>query len=181
MVTFVVEDGSGVAFANSYVTLDEADDYLSIKGASADAWIALTDEEKEEYLMWATRLLDQRADFEGHLTYTDPLQTLRWPRSGVMGRDCISVEIDVIPNPIKAATIEIAWHLFSQQVDPSLGTSTGSGEIKRIKADVLEIEYQVSGDVDTVSPFPKGINAILWPLGSLAITGTSNAVKILKA
>ena len=178
-MAFIVEDGTNVADANSYVTVEYADAYLAFK-SNDTAWQEQDTVDKQDYLCWATRLLDQRANFEGRPTYRSDTvaQALRWPRTGVLDRDGFLLAPDAIPAPIKAATVEIAWHLFSQQVDPSLLSSMGQGALKRVKADVVEVEYFTN--IDTVSPFPLGINHILWPLGSLSISGTSNAVRILK-
>ncbi|MFM7009113.1 MAG: DnaT-like ssDNA-binding protein [Betaproteobacteria bacterium] len=177
MVDMVVEDGTGLSNANSYVTLQEAEDYLSIKSASAfEIWDAELDQ--ENYLMQATRVLDQRAHFTGYKTVST--SALRWPRSGVSDRDGVSLSYDVIPNPIKAATIEIAYHLLSQNIDPSLPTQTSDGQISSIKADVIEIKY-VSGTAGPVNHFPLGINSILQGLGSIATGVGSKFGRILRA
>lgn len=181
MPVFLVEDGTIVPDATSYVTVEEADDYLSIKSNSTD-WTALADAVVENYLMWATRLLDQRAVFPNS-TRTDPdNQSLRWPRQYAYDREGDLIPDDIIPDQIKEATIEIAFNLFDQQVDPSAGGSSGSagGEIKRIKAAVVEIEY-TEGTSTTTSPFPRGINDILYPLGSIAGVGGSRGVPIRRA
>lgn len=180
-VTFTVEDGTIVAGANSYVTVEEADDYLSIK-SNSDDWIALADGDKENYLMWATRLLDQRGVFP-NTTPSDPdNQDLRWPRMYAYDRDGEAIPDDVIPDQIKEATIEIAFNLYDQGVDPSSGGSSGSagGTINKIKAGPVEIGYS-EGVSGTTSPFPKGLNDILYPLGSIAGLGGSRGVPIRKA
>ncbi len=104
-VVFTVEDGTGLPNANSYVTLLEADDYLSIKPNSS-AWEALDDVVREKYLMWATRLLDQRAKWAGTKAFQD--SALAWPRLYVIDREGYPVAGDIVPDEVKAATIEIA-------------------------------------------------------------------------
>jgi len=179
-VEFTVEDGTGVADANSYVEVEFADDYLSIKANSGD-WIAQDDDDKERYLMWATRLLDQRAVFP-NTSPSSETQSLRWPRQYAYDRDGEAIPDDVIPDQIMEATVEIAFNLFDQGVDPSAGGSAGSagGTINKIKAGPIEIGY-TDGVAASTSPFPKGLNDILYPLGSIAGVGGSRGVPIRKA
>lgn len=176
-VTFTVEDGTGLTTSNSYVTVAEADDYLSIK-PNDTAWQALNSSVKQEYLMWATRLLDQRTSWRGYRQVED--SALRWPRYGAYDRDQLAVENNVVPVPVKQATIEIAFHLFTQSVDPSSPIST-AGEIKRVKADVVEVEYFENTARVTSNYFPVGINDILFGLGSLSTGTGSKFARILRA
>jgi len=181
MPAFIVEDGTIVPEATSYVTVAEADDYLSIKSNAAD-WTALADGVVQNYLMWATRILDQRAVFPNSTPTEPDNQSLRWPRQYAYDREGDLIPDDVIPDQIKEATIEIAFNLFDQGIDPSSGGSSGSagGAIKRIKAAVVEIEY-TEGVSATTSAFPTGINDILYPLGSIAGVGGSRGVPIRRA
>lgn len=164
---FTVETGTGLEDSNSYVSVSEADDYLVIKPNST-AWAALITATKEKYLAWATRLLDQRAKWAGTKAVAD--SALAWPRLYVFDREKLPVPIDVVPDEVKAATVEIAYHLFSQSADPSSPASAGATGVKRYKLDVLEIEYQDNA-ASSSNPFPLGLNKILMPLGSLAASG----------
>lgn len=181
MPAFIVETGLIVPNATSYVTVAEADDYISIK-SNASTWTALSDAVVQNYLMWATRLLDQRAVFPNSQPTSPDTQSLRWPRQYAHDLEGDLIPDNIIPEQIKEATIEIAFNLFITGVDPSAGGSSGSagGAIKRIKAAVVEIEY-TEGVATTTSAFPKGINDILYPLGSIAGVGGSRGVPIRKA
>lgn len=172
MPDFVVEDGTIVDDASSYISMDDADDYLSVKPNST-AWADVEESTRESYLMWATRLLDQRAFFVG--SKTDEDSALRWPRQGVIDRDGLLLASDEIPKGIKDATVEIAYHLFSQSVDPSAppSTSAAASGIKKIVAAEVSIEYQDAANlVSNNNLFPGGINRILSPYGSLAGAGS---------
>lgn len=175
-VVFTVEDGTLVDDANSYVTVDYANDYLSIK-SNADDWLALDEEVVEKYLMWGTRLLDQRAVFPNS-TPTDEDQALRWPRQYAYDRDGEAIPDDVIPDQIQEATVEIAFNLYNQAVDPSQAASSG-GAINKIKVAVIEIGYS-DGVAASNNNFPSGINEILYPLGSIGGAGGSRGVPIRK-
>lgn len=174
-ITFTVEDGTGVVGANSYASLEDAEDYIGVKPNSA-AWADSDDQ--EAYLMWATRLLDQRVRWAG--CKAAQANALAWPRLYVYDREGFVIAPTELPKEVKAATIEIAYHLFSQAVDPSAASSSGGGGIKRIKADVLEIEYQDGASSSSSTPFPIGLNAILSPLGTIN-TGGAGFGRILRS
>ena len=179
MPAFVVEDGTGTLAATSYASIAEADDYLTVN-VRAEAWGDVAQAYKEQYLMWATRLLDQRANYVGSRAFE--ASALRWPRAGVCDRDGIPVANTTVPYAIKAAVIEIAWHLHNTSVDPSANPgSTDPGAIKRIKADVVEIEYQEAQSSIRNTTFPSGLNYILNGYGVIAGIGGSNFVKISRA
>lgn len=152
---FTVEDGTNVAGANSYVSLAYAEDYFAVDVASA-TWEALSDDQKEFYLAWATRVLDQKTEWRGYINADS--QSLRWPRKGVTDRDYRAIDVDEIPNAVKAATCELAKWLITN--DPTTGQDTDY--LKRIKVDVIEIEYQ---DGATQSSYPSIINAIINGIG----------------
>lgn len=177
-VTFTVEDGTIVDGANSYVEVSFADDYLSIKSDSA-TWEALSTLNKQKYLMWATRLLDQRAKFP-NTVLTDTDQPLRWPRQGAYDRDGDPLPDDIIPDQIKEASVEIAFNLFITGIDPSENAQTGSGSITKLKVAVIEINYNGAIPLNA-NAFPRGINYILFPLGSVPGGGGMRAVPIRKA
>lgn len=171
----IVEDGTGLLDATSYVSVNEADDYLSVR-PNYNVWDLA--ENQEELLMWATRLLDQRTSWQGFKQVEG--SALRWPRYGAKDRDGMLVPYDSVPVPVKSATIEIAFHLLTQNVDPSAPIST-SGEIKRVKADVVEVEYFEGTARATTNYFPVGINDILFGLGSISTGTGSKFGRILRA
>lgn len=98
----IVEDGSVIAGANSYVTLVEARAYATLRGVTLPADdAALT-----------ARLIDgidyleaQRARYQG--TKADPTQDLQFPRDGVYV-DGIALDPSVIPSILKQAQIRLA-------------------------------------------------------------------------
>jgi len=133
MADMIVETGSGLANANSYVTLDDADLYHEMRLHVA-TWTAASDDTKEAALMWATRLLDNLIDWSGYKT--SETQALRWPRSFTYDLDGYLIESSIIPDFLKSATAEYARNLIDE--DP-----TGDNDLagfKKLKIDVLEIE-----------------------------------------
>lgn len=80
-MAIVVEDGSGFADSETYISVEEATAYHAERG-HAD-WIAATIEEQEAALRRATEWLDAtyRGKFIGYRTKARA-QALEWPRSG---------------------------------------------------------------------------------------------------
>jgi hypothetical protein len=181
-MSFIVETGAGLVDATAYGSVDDALDYIEIKGTLLSApWFALSATEQENFIMWATRLLDQRAYFSGSKTFSRG--SLRWPRQGVIDRDGISIAYDKIPRVIRDVTFEVANHLVVRGLDPSAQPSTlATGNIKRLKADVVEIEYSTKTvSTEAALYFPFGINQMLQPLGSLQLGTGSRFGRIKRA
>jgi hypothetical protein len=98
-----VEDGTLVAGADSYVSLDDADAFWADNGAPT-AWTALTDEAKDGRLRAAARYLQdgQRLPFTGAPHTWD--QALVWPRLGALNFG-IPVPSDAIPPQVIGAQL----------------------------------------------------------------------------
>lgn len=105
MPTFEVETGFGSATATSYASVATADDYHSM-GPTEATWAALSTEQKQERLMLASALLDERCDWRGDKAVT--ASALRWPRLGLLDRDGIDVASTTIPARLAWATAELA-------------------------------------------------------------------------
>lgn len=169
--TFKVEDGTGYADSNSYVSVADADDYFVIQPTSDAVWNPLTSTQKEQYLALATRYLDQKVDWRGEIADED--QALRWPRTGAYTRDQIAVGSTVVPKPVKAATCELALYLISN--DPNAGQDVD--KLKKIVVDVVEIEYQEGAGQPKI---PSLINSILYGLGFF-VSGGRGFGRIVRA
>ena len=131
------------ANSNSYVTLAEAV-AIARNLPGGDEWIALTDDEKNESLIVATRWLETLTYGGTRCTTT---QRLKWPRKDAECDGQVS-DCSSIPYAIQEAEVVLA---FQYTVSPNSfpgfngggsGDSTPAGTyIKRQKIDVLEIEY----------------------------------------
>lgn len=159
--TFTAEDGTGLTGANSYATVAESEDYFAVD-PNATAYLALTESEQEQYLAWASRLLDQKTEWRGYKAVAT--SGLRWPRKHVFDKDGLLVEDDIVPKPVKDATCELAR--FLMDYNPAVGQ--GGDNIKKLVVDVVEVEYQ---DNTGQSDWPSLINAILTPLGMFRTSG----------
>lgn len=155
-MAFVVEDGTVVTGSNSYVDLTFADDYFAIDVEFDSTWDGYADAVKEQYLQWATRILDQKVQWKGDKT--DETSSLRWPRTGVTDRDGVSIDTDEMPLQLKQATCELVKFLTTN--DPT--TSQGVDYLKRVAVDVIEIEYQDGAGQVSAPPI---LNQLLRGLG----------------
>jgi len=132
----------GGSSSNSYVDLAEADAIAANLPFSAE-WAALTDDEKTNGLIVATRWLET-LNYNGDRCTTT--QRLKWPRKGAECDGQVSVCTE-IPYTIKEAEVILAYqYVLDPKSFPGFGGAGGDAApagtyIKRQKIDVLEIEY----------------------------------------
>jgi len=72
----IVEDGTGLPNADSYVSIEFADTYFSARGVTA--WASLTQTKKEQALIRATDFIDSIYQWHGKKATNE--QALRFPR-----------------------------------------------------------------------------------------------------
>lgn len=130
----IVEDGTGIPNANSYISVDDADFYAT--SFSKSDWSGTTDE-KEMALKQATRAIDllYGDKFISAKMTSTPLMFPRYPfydnnQQFVSG---------VVPNCLKLATVEVAiLYLTGQDILPQ-PADTGT-QMSKIKIDTIEIQ-----------------------------------------
>jgi hypothetical protein len=155
MATLVLEDGSGLSNSNSYASVAEADAILDPQN-NTTTWDALDDATKSNLLIWSTRLLDQHLRWTGTRATED--QALRWPRYGVYDRDGYQYDSDIVPQPVKDATAELARYLASE--DRTVEDETRG--YRRLKAGSVEMEID---RLDRTKVLPDSVLAIVGWLG----------------
>jgi len=164
MATIIVEDGSIVANANSYVSLIEADTYFTNTGNLG--W-AGTDDFKNQNLINACAALDASYG-QNYISYLrdNTSQTLLWPREQVWDRHYRRINTGVIPQALKNAQFEMAL-LAQNGVDlyPEgrkdnnlLSESVGIGDLSQSKS------YQRSPTEQATYDGFRKIEQILWPI-----------------
>ncbi|MFH1981041.1 MAG: DnaT-like ssDNA-binding protein [Pseudomonadota bacterium] len=120
MAELIVETGAGLATANSYCTLAEAEAYHASRPYNT-AWSSVTgdaaDATKEAALMWATRLIDMNFEWEGERAAA--AQALSWPRCDAINwNDPFQSYFSPaeLPSFLKPAIAELAmWVLASDR------------------------------------------------------------------
>ena len=162
----IVEDGSGLSDSNSYVTVSEADDYFLNHPYYADNWSGLTN--KESFLEAASAQLDALVVWKGFLVYGT--QAMGWPRNGVIDDEGRIIPADVVPDRVKKAVFELAFHL--SRGDPYAASS--SEGIDRLKIDVIELQFSGS---TTTRPVPAA--TLLYLKGLVESTFGSRVRKVL--
>lgn len=104
-MALIVEDGTGVANADSYSSVADADAYFTRYGIPA-AWGTAALDVKEGALRNATRFVDQSVRFFGKKVVES--QALEFPRTEFVTTTGEIVPEGVIPDLLKDATIEAA-------------------------------------------------------------------------
>lgn len=151
-MTIIVEDGTIVADANSYVTVAELDTFAALRGIT----LPTLEADKEVLLIQGTDYTETFWDrFEGSTIQAD--QSLQFPRSGVSVNG-FSVASDSIPQTLKNAQMQAAIESETTSLTPNTGQN-----IKKEKVDVIEVTYQDSNGSLYAPTFPS-IDKYIDPL-----------------
>lgn len=110
-MALIVESGEGMATANSYVSVQEADDYIALNFPEDDKWESLTTEQKEVQLIRATRFLDTMVRWASFIK--DNHQSLAWPREQFKDYEGRIIPDNTVPTLIKDAQIELVYESLS--------------------------------------------------------------------
>lgn len=145
----IVEDGTGLANAESYVSVAYFKAYCDARGYSYDG---KTDAEIEQALRRATEWIDAvyGSRFAGGRIATT--QALILPQSGLYDQRGYAVAQDAVPAQVQKATAEAARRELASP--ESLMPDVISGQIeKRIKVEGIEVEY-AAGVASVTSQLP---------------------------
>lgn len=150
-MALIVEDGSVVQGANTYVDVEYVDEYCTLMNYTE--WISAPDtpEEtiKKESAIIRTMQFFENQIYSGYKTSDD--NPLEWPRYGIYLDTGSEFPNNKIPEDLKKAVSEGAY--IEYKTPDSLFESGGStGKVKRKRIDVLETEYFESY---LSVPFPK--------------------------
>lgn len=155
---FLVEDGTGLTEATSYVSVSDADDYMLQNTAIFDDWDLLDQDVKEKVLSWSSRYLDQHARWNG--VKTVETSGLRWPRTGVCDIDGLPIGPNTIPYQLEDATVELASYLMIDDIS----RPRGQDGLDRLRVDVIELYFNSNYRFPSI---PSSLNLILSGLGTL--------------
>lgn len=162
----VIEDGSLVANANSFVSVAEVRAYANARTSPIPTNDPAGDAAIEAACIVAIDFLETfRGEYQGGKV--DPAsQSLQWPRSGVT-IDGWQVPTNTIPKLLKDAQCQLA-------IDVAAGVDlmpSGDGrEVIRKKIDVLETEY-APGSGGAPQPILTKARALIEPLLSSGFGG----------
>ncbi len=167
-VTFTVEDGTGLAGANAYVSESGADDY-HLKHLYASSWDAASSGDKQKAIMMATRLVDENMLWDGQAKTT--VQALDWPRFDVFDRKGFLLDSDAIPSILADAVSEFARQL----VDADRTDETDDRGFKKLTAGSLSLEVDRA---DRTAILPNVVVRMLAPFGTPA---SATSIELIRA
>jgi len=139
----VVEDGTGLANANCYVSNDYIDVYAEDR--SWTDWTAASDEAKEAAMIEATTYLDTSYSWKGSISLLT--QALAWPRLGVTDRE--GRTMTGVPARIKDACCELA----RLKLSGALVTARTEAEVQSLQAGSVSITYAQGSRVKEAERF----------------------------
>jgi hypothetical protein len=101
----------GASDANAYCTLEEANTFHDeSRYHSKETWLEAGSNDRKRALIWASRLLDEMVTWSGAVVHT--IGALRWPRYSVWHEDGYMISSSIVPQFVKDATSEFAYHLL---------------------------------------------------------------------
>lgn len=167
----VVENGTGMSNANSYLSRDNANTYHADR--LNDLWTDSDDAVKDAALIKATQFLD--AEYGGKFKGSKKVatQALMWPRVEATDRAGDDVASDSVPQQIKDATAELALRAITTgNLSPD---EKRGGRIKSQTLGELSVTYEDGAPSGTAFKF---VDQILRSL----IGGSGGAVvKVARA
>ena len=151
-VNLIVENGTCVTGANSYISLTDADTYM--KNAGHSTWSALDENTRKSCLINGTLYIDHiysKYGWYGVRKY--PKQELCFPRVEIVDSDGVDLD-GQIPEVLKKAVCEAAFIATTVSL---FSTKDANGAVKRVKIDVIEKEFfensTNTNTVDYISPY----------------------------
>ena len=149
-MTIIVEDGSNIAEANSYVSVAEFTAFLSSRN------LEVTDGTEESLLILANDVLEQQS-YKGNKTTTG--QALSFPRTRIADTEGNEYSDDAIPLAIKQAQLWLAYYLDTNNL-----SERTSPEISQKTTDVLTTKFAVNPNgqykQNTIHQLPNVINVL---------------------
>jgi hypothetical protein len=158
-MALIPEDGSGLATAESYISVADADTRLAALGLTN--WATLTPTEKEQALRRSTQHMLQayRGRWQGYRVHA--AQALDWPRYDVCV-DGYPVSVTTVPVEVAHACADLAFKAAAGDLNADLTRG-----VVREKVGPIETEFDRNSPqavryraIDmTLSPFLKGSSA----------------------
>ncbi len=178
-MALIVEDGTGLANAESYISVADADTYHSNRNVTA--WAALSTPIKEGCLRKATDFIEgvYRAVWKGTRMKSQINQALNWPRAyvymdpflhGADGEFPYLFPNNVVPNEVKNACASLALRASTKVLDQDKAR-----QINQKTVGPITIKYdQNSSDAVEYSQIDKMLSAYL------EVSASSNMVKLVR-
>jgi len=142
-MALIVEDGTGLANADSYLSEADCDTY-NTKYVISTAWSGGTTANKEKALRLATQFLDAMYQLRWKGSKINDVMSLDWPRNSVYDRDCFWIASDAVPQAVKNATAEMAIDIITNGEPMPNQENSGMISEKEVRVGPLmeRIKYQ---------------------------------------
>lgn len=164
-MALVIEDGSGVAGANSYISVVDAQAYATARGLA----VVIT----EASLIRACDYLESlRAEYQG--TKTDEDQALQWPRYGAY-LDGASIDSDEIPDVLPKAQAQLACDILAGT--DIMPTGDGREVLSEAVQGAVSVTYAQTG-AGIAQPALTAARALIDPLLSTTGAMTFSTVRV---
>jgi len=152
-MALIVEDGSGKADANSYISVADARTFASSRGITMDASDTIVEQQLLDAMDWLAQFYDRWQGLQ-----VTRLQALPWPRSYVWLNGYMQ-NANFMPPQLLHAQVFLAVESETTELLPN-----GAGrEVIRKKTDVLETEWAPTG-TSVVTPVFSRVDTLLAPL-----------------
>lgn len=154
----------------SYASINEGDQYL-LANFAATAWFSLSEDQKGQLLVTATRLFDRQC-WVGEKT--DPDQPTQWPRSGVTDAAGEEIDSSIVPDEVMYATIEMAFAILegSEAVNSSV---PGAQKLRSIAAGSVSLSWfrGAEGNNARYDRFPLPVQELIgqWLCAGQTVAG----------
>lgn len=157
MYDFVVEDGTGLSTATSYVSLEEATRFAALVPAD-ETWGNSYQIPQQGALIRASWFLDERVIWNGEKAVEG--SGLAWPRKGVKDREGNDVAENTIPREVKMAAFELA----RQSLNEALGYEDDQSALNALKVGDIELDFK---ETYTKPKMPSHFTYLLLGLGKV--------------
>lgn len=157
-MVLIIEDGTGLIDAESYVSVADADTYIDKYVFDTSAWDGASTGEKEKALRMATQWLDEAFNWKGRKADDD--QALSWPRAHVVDSEGYGIDSDTIPGSIKNACSEGAVRALSGELVSDIDAGTGAVEESAVKVGPIEEKVKYVGGAPTQKYFAKIVSLV---------------------
>ena len=170
-MALIVEDGTGLSNAESYLSVADADTYHASLGTTA--WTG-ANSVKEAALRKATRHLDGTYRHRWPGVRVNSSQALDWPRAGAEWSDSgngsslvygsvYAIPSDSVPQAVKDATAELAVRALSETLAPDQDRSNA---VKKVKLGPIEKEFMDGAPGTKARPqITMILSRLLAPIG----------------
>lgn len=168
-MALIVEDGTGLSTAESYISVSYANTYHTERGNST--WTG-SDTLKEQALRRASQYLTHNFTWLG-LPYNGRTQALAWPRKGVVDAEGYDIEETELPYEVKYACAEIA---LRELVTPGTMSPdvTVADKVKSETVGPLSVEYALP-NMQPQSSIPV-LTAVMALIAPYVFPGSGNGL-----